>query len=163
MAKLILIADDNENDAWAVGRTLRTAGVKNPLTTVSDGVEVIAWFKGQGKYWDRKKFPIPGVLLLDLKMPRISGFAVMEWLNDQQEVRNHTLVVVLTGLENIENMQRAYSLGARSFLTKPCQVENVRKLVRGYSAYWKNEMLKGSVASTSNGHAGGGPRASVSP
>lgn len=159
MAKLILIADDDENDALAISRTLKKAGIKNSSITVSDGAEVIAYFKGQGNYRDRKKFPMPSVLLLDLKMPRIGGFAVMEWLNDQKEVHGNMLVVVLTGHGDLENVKRAYSRGARSFLVKPCQIEDVRNLVRGYSAYWETEKV--SVAATGSHRAGGGPRASL--
>jgi len=136
MAKTILIADDNENDAFAINATLKRAGINNSLMMVSDGSDVIAYFKGDKGYGDRTKFPRPSVLLLDLKMPRIGGFAVLEWLREKKELEN-LLVIVLTGHGELENLKRAYELGARSFLVKPCSVEDVGNLVRAYSMYWE--------------------------
>lgn len=141
MSKVILIADDDEDDALAISQTLSHAGVKNPLITVSDGAAVIAYFTGVGLYSNREKFPLPGVLLLDLKMPRISGFSVMEWLKERYDPREF-LTVVLTGHGELENVRRAYALGARSFLTKPCSVEDVKNLVQGYPTYWETDATK---------------------
>lgn len=140
MSKIVLIVDDDENDVFAISETLSNAGVKNPLITVSDGADVISYFAGMGRYADREKFPLPRVLLLDLKMQRMGGFSVMEWLNQQHKsVRADLLVVVLTAHGELENVRRAYQLGARSFLTKPCSVDDVRNLVRGYSTFWETE------------------------
>ena len=139
MAKLILIADDDDDDALAIGETLASVGIKNSTKTVKDGTEVIAYFAGQGKFADREQFPIPSVLLLDLKMPKIGGFSVLEWLNEQKLLKNGPLVVVLTGHGEIDSARRAYSLGARSFLAKPCRVEDMKNLVRAYPAYWEME------------------------
>jgi len=156
VTKLILIADDDENDALAIQETLVKAGVKNLTTTVSDGTGVIAYFRGQGQYWDREKFPIPSVLMLDLKMPTFGGFAVMEWLNYQYEsVRSNILIVVLTGHGELENVRRAYPLGARSFLTKPCVLEDVRNLVMGYPEYWTTEMAPEAPTMPSSGELRG--------
>lgn len=133
---MILIADDNENDAIAIVETLKAAGVKNPLTLVFDGKEVIAYLKGDEHYGDRTKYPIPTVLLLDLKMPMLGGFDVLEWLRLPGPGRD-ILIVVLSGYAEIGDIRRGYELGARSFLPKPCRVEDIHNLVRAYSTYWQ--------------------------
>jgi CheY-like chemotaxis protein len=109
--------------------------VRNPVRFVTDGSSVIAYLKGTGEYDDREKFPLPGVLLLDLIMPRLDGFQVMEWLKTQSQFAD-MLIVVLTGHGHLSNMREAYMLGARSFLTKPCRVEDVQNLLDGFSSYW---------------------------
>lgn len=146
MAKLILIADDDDNDAYAIGQTLTKAGIKNSLKVVGDGLDVIAYLKGERQYADRKRFPIPSVLLLDLKMPRIGGFAIMEWLKDRTDLRNGALVVVFTGNSDAGNLRRAYTLGAQSFLTKPCGVHDLRNLVRAYPSFWETDVPKQTLA-----------------
>jgi CheY-like chemotaxis protein len=136
VAKLILIAEDDDDDAWRLGRTLTSAGIANSLKRAHDGAEVIAYFKADGPFGDRKKFPMPRVLLLDLKMPRIGGLAVLEWLKGQREFQRGPLVVVLSGCYNKEDLGRACSLGARAFLIKPCTRHDVMSLVRAYPSCW---------------------------
>jgi len=138
VAKAILIADDEIDDLIATSSALKRAGIKSSLMTVDDGTEVIAYIKGEREYADRRKFPLPRVLLLDLKMRRIGGFEVMQWLRDRRQVRE-ILVVVLTGHGDLENVLRAYQSGARSFLRKPCAVKDVKNLMRAYSTYWETD------------------------
>lgn len=162
VSKLILIADDDENDAFAITRTLTNAGIKNLSKRVSDGAEVIAYFKGDGQYSDRKKFPLPGVLLLDLKMPRFGGFAVMEWLNDRRLARNSTLVVFVSGCYNDENLRRACSLGVRSYLIKPCKVNDIWTLAQAYPSFWHTNASRQSFSISSGDSRTGGARVGAS-
>jgi CheY-like chemotaxis protein len=134
MAKPILIADDDENDLIALRQTLKKAGAKNPVITVDDGEKVIAYLKGEGKFETRQKYPIPAVLFLDLKMRRKDGFGVMEWMRDTKF--RDILIVALSGHGELESVRRAYQLGARSFLIKPCEVADVVNLMAAYSTYW---------------------------
>lgn len=139
LAKLILIADDDENDVILLNSCLKRAGVKNPSIAVGDGSDVIAYFRGDNEYADRNKYPLPGILFLDLKMPRNGGFAVIEWLNRHKELRENLLIIVLTGFDQAAFVKRAYDLDTLSFLPKPCGVEDVLNLVRRYSTYWDVE------------------------
>jgi CheY-like chemotaxis protein len=102
---------------------------------MNDGDQVIAYLKGNAPYADREKFPLPSVLLLDLKMPRMNGFQVMEWLHAQKEFKN-LLTIVLTGHEELKEVQQAYKLGAHSFLVKPCKSEDIKNLIHWYSEHW---------------------------
>jgi DNA-binding response OmpR family regulator len=79
---------------------------------------VIAYLRGDDKYADRRRYPLPGLLLLDLKMPRKNGFEVLQWLREQPEFAQ-LQVVVLSSSDEIKDINRAYELGANSFLVKP--------------------------------------------
>src|SRR5688572_770867 len=80
MAKQILVADDDAEDAGAILCVLQKAGLANPVVTVRDGEEAVAYLKGEGQFADRERFPLPGVLFLDLRMPRRNGLEVLDWL-----------------------------------------------------------------------------------
>jgi len=115
---IILLAEDNEDDVQMLRRAFTQASIAAPLHVVSDGEECIAYLTGEGKYAHRAEYPLPDLLLLDLKMPRKDGFEVMAWL------RTHPTLcplrtVVLTSSDDMREIIRAYSFGANSFLTKP--------------------------------------------
>ena len=158
VGKVILIADDNDIDAFAISKTLTKAGIKNSSKRVSDGAEVIAYFKGDGQYADRKKFPLPSVLLLDLDMPRIGGFAVLEWLNDRRAAQNGMLVVIVSGSYNDENLRRAFLLGVRSFFIKPCTVNDIWTLAQAYPSFLQMDPIGESVGMASGKSRTGGSR-----
>ncbi|HXS68697.1 MAG TPA: response regulator [Candidatus Polarisedimenticolia bacterium] len=140
MSKTILIADDDENDALALRKALSQAGVKNPVAIVGDGKQVIAYYKGAEAYADRAKYPIPGILLLDLKMPQLGGLEVLEWLHATQQTKD-ILIVILSGYSELENIRRGYALGARSFLPKPCHADDIQGLIRAYPNYWETHEM----------------------
>lgn len=135
MAKQILVAEDDGRDADEILRVLQKAGLTHPIVTVGDGEETLAYLKGEGRFADREKFPLPSVLFLDLKMPRLNGLEALEWLTLQLQLRN-MLIVVLSGYGNPIDVSRAYQLGAHTFLTKPIQTEDVVRLTKTFYRYW---------------------------
>jgi CheY-like chemotaxis protein len=114
----ILVAEDNDDHVILIKRAFRYANLLNPIHFVSDGAEAIAYLNGDGKYANRDQYPLPALVLLDLKMPNKDGFEVMEWIREQPTLRS-LRVVVLTTSERVVDVQRAYQLGASSFLMKP--------------------------------------------
>jgi len=136
MGNMILIAEDNEEDMLAVLDALRKAGVQNPVQTVSDGSSALAYYRGDGAFADRARFPMPDILLLDLKMPRVGGFEVMEWLQQQAHLKK-LLIIVLSGYDQLREVQKAYQLGAHSFLIKPCTANDIQNLMRWFAEYWE--------------------------
>jgi CheY-like chemotaxis protein len=132
--KPILLAEDVEDDVAMVQLGLKEAQVTNSLLVASDGVEVISFLKGEGIYVDRQKFPMPEVLLLDLKMPRKDGFEVLEWLRLRPQF-DDILVVVLSGFDGIHDVARAYMLGADTFLIKPFRREDIENLATHFPNY----------------------------
>jgi CheY-like chemotaxis protein len=134
--KVILLAEDDPDDAEQTKIALRGAGVLNKVFLVADGDEAIAYLKGEGEFSDRQKFPFPGILLLDLKMPRVDGFRVLSWLNFQA-TGEKPLVVVLSGHVEVHYIQRAYDeFGAHSFLIKPLLVTDIHNLARVHNRCW---------------------------
>jgi CheY-like chemotaxis protein len=134
--KVILLAEDDPDDAQQTKTALRGAGVLNPVVLVTDGDEAIAYLKGEGEFSDRQKFPFPGILLLDLKMPRVDGFRVLSWLNFQATCEK-PLVIVLSGHIDVHYIQQAYDeFGAHSFLIKPLMVTDVQILARVQNRLW---------------------------
>ena len=133
----ILVVEDAENDALLIRRTLSKAGVPNRRYFVQSGEDAISFLLGAGPYSDRKKFPLPGLLLLDLKLPGIDGFEVLQWIRknpDFSELR----VIVLTTSEKMRDVTKAYRLGANSFLVKPLEFENIRAFFEMLEAQLSN-------------------------
>src|SRR4051812_16030564 len=93
---VILLVEDDENDSFFVNRALKKAGVKHQLVQLPDGEEAILYLSGEGQYQDRTRHPLPILILLDLKMPKVSGLGVLSWLQTRPELAR-VPVVVLTG------------------------------------------------------------------
>src|SRR5688572_31130525 len=93
-SSLVLLAEDSENDVLMFRRAARRANFTQPLQVVSNGEETIAYLKGEGKYEDRAKYPLPGLVLLDLKMPRKDGFEVLQWVRQQSDFDTMQVVVL---------------------------------------------------------------------
>jgi DNA-binding response OmpR family regulator len=130
----ILLADDNENDVLMFRRAARRANFNQPLQVVSNGEETIAYLKGEDKYQDRAKYPLPALVLLDLKMPRKDGFAVLEWMREQSGFETMQ-VVVLSSSDEIRDINRAYELGANSFLVKPVSFDEFVGMLEALRSY----------------------------
>jgi CheY-like chemotaxis protein len=123
----ILLVDDSEDDRLFMRRALR----KNPQLTIiweaSNGEEVIAYLSGQGLFNDRQKYPIPEVLILDLKMPRKTGYDVLEWLQTQSF--NDLIIIVVSGSFLVEDVAKSFALGARAYHKKSASKEEQEKIV----------------------------------
>jgi len=132
---VILLAEDNQDHVYLIRRAFGQAGLVNPLQVVEDGEQAIAYLKGEGKYANRAEYPLPCLLLLDLKMPNKDGFQVLEWLRTQPSL-SALRVVVLTTSGETRDINRAYQLGANSFLTKPVDFRDFVQLTAAIKGYW---------------------------
>jgi CheY-like chemotaxis protein len=148
METTILLVEDSAEDCEAVRGALHEAGIKSRLCVVEDGDHAISYLCGEGRYANRSRFPFPSVMLLDLKMPRVDGFEVLEWIKDNPDVRRSILVVVLSGYNQLQLVNRAYSLGAHSFLVKPCSVRELENLISAFPDFW-NRRVNSNHADTS--------------
>jgi CheY-like chemotaxis protein len=134
-APSILIVDDSSDDFILLKRAFSRAGVANPISWVKSGREAISYLKRVPPYDDPRQYPLPSVILLDLNMPDGDGFEVLQWIRNKFPCGG-LLIVVLTRVEEIRKINRAYSLGANSFLTKPGNVEELQELINIFSGYW---------------------------
>jgi CheY-like chemotaxis protein len=131
----ILLVEDDPNDVLLIRRAFRKSDVANPIQVVGDGEEAIAYLSGRGPYADRERYPLPVLLLLDLKLPRKSGFEVLEWLRQQRGLKR-LCVAVLTSSSETPDINRAYDLGANSYLVKPVRFEGLLRMVQTLNLYW---------------------------
>jgi CheY-like chemotaxis protein len=132
---VILLAEDNENDISMLRRAFRQARLPALIHQVSDGDEAIEYLEGKGKHARRDEFPVPDLLLLDLKMPRRSGLEVISWVR-RQPFLSALRIVVLTTSEETRDINEAYRLGANSFLTKPILFDDFKSTVGAMYEYW---------------------------
>ncbi len=119
----ILLVEDREDDVFLVRRAFEKAYLLNPLQVVRNGEEAVAYLKGEGTYANRAGYPLPSLILLDLKLPGMDGFDVLRWIRREPNFGSLP-VIVLTSSEQIRDVNRAYQLGANSFLVKPTDFEN---------------------------------------
>ncbi len=133
--KPILLVEDSDEDAALFQIALKQADVTNQVIRVKSGEEAVAYLEGMEPF-SGQLHPRPGVLILDLKLPGISGFAVLEWLKMQAQLQG-ILVIVASGYQELREVRRAYASGARSFLIKPVNELEIRNMVRGFPGYWQ--------------------------
>lgn len=134
-SNLILLAEDSEEDELLFMNALQNSGIRNPVIVVTDGRQVIAYLNGELQYADRSRFPLPRILMLDLAMPKLDGWQVLQWVRARPEFAD-LLVVVLTNSLRADDLQRAYRMGANSFLGKPCTSAELLNLQQAYPAHW---------------------------
>jgi len=132
---VILLVEDRDDDIALIKKAFAKAYVLNPLQVVKNGEEAIAYLEGEGKYANRAEYPLPELMLLDLKMPRIDGFEVLKWVRQQPGLAT-LRIVVLTSSQAIRDVNLAYSLGANSFIVKPMDFEDVTHMSKFLTSYW---------------------------
>jgi CheY-like chemotaxis protein len=138
---VLLYAEDDIGFADLFQNALQKGGFKHAIAHVQDGDQAIAYLKGDGGYADREKFPLPAVVLLDLKMPRVSGFQVLEWIR-KESAFPYLPVVVLTVSDELREVERAYKLGANSFLMKPPTCADLQDMLDMLDRYWFQHEVK---------------------
>ncbi|HSU52578.1 MAG TPA: response regulator [Candidatus Dormibacteraeota bacterium] len=134
-SEYILLAEDDTNDVVLLQRAFHKAGLRDCVRVVRDGEQAINYLSGKGIYADRDKYPLPYLLLLDLKMPGTDGFEVLQWARGETDLKR-LLIVVLTSSNLQTDVDRAYELGANSYLVKPVEFDEMVNLIQRFEAYW---------------------------
>jgi len=132
---LILMVEDEPDQVLFTQRALEKANLVNPLRIVSNGEQAIAYLSGKVPYADRKANPLPSLILLDLKLPRIGGLEVLAWIRSQPKLKSIP-VVVLTSSINPKDRERADQLGVSSYLCKPVDSEGLLEMMKSLGMYW---------------------------
>jgi CheY-like chemotaxis protein len=137
----VLLVEDDLNDIFLVKRAFKLARLETPLQVVTDGEEAIRYLKGEGRYADRGVYPLPKLVVMDIKMPRLTGFEVLEQIKQEGPLRRIPIVIVSSS-DRHEDVNRAYELGANAYMVKPMDYRSVEHLFESITHYWGLECAK---------------------
>lgn len=133
--KTILIAEDDPNDQLLITRAFKKIDVTDTIHIVPNGLEAIAYLDGSGKYSDRKTFEFPSMLITDLKMPLVNGFAVLQHLKQNPE-REVIPTAVLSASGDTDDIKKAYLAGAKAYLLKPSTTSELESVIKKFYDFW---------------------------
>jgi len=131
----ILLVEDNPDHAELTIKALKQNNVSNEVYVVNDGQEALDFMYHRGKYADEKNFPRPGLILLDIKLPKVDGIEVLKQLKDDPQFKSIP-VIMLTTSDRDEEIAKSYADGANSYVVKPMDFEEFMKKVRELKLYW---------------------------
>jgi len=131
----ILLAEDSMDDATLTIRALKKSGFTNKLHHVINGAEALDFMYCRGNYKDRKMDERPRIILLDLKMPKVSGMEVLEQLKNDPGLKSIP-IIILTSSKEDPDIKRCYELGANSYIVKPVESDNFFKAIKEIGLYW---------------------------
>jgi CheY-like chemotaxis protein len=133
--RVVLLAEDDDDDIFLIKLAFKEAQIPNRLQVVRDGEEAVAYLMGEGQYANRAQYPLPTLLLLDVKMPRRNGFEVLQWIRSEPTLRALRVIVLTTSTEPAR-AREAYLLGANAFLVKPAEFRSLVNLFKALDSYW---------------------------
>lgn len=131
----VLLIEDDSNDILFIQRAFRQANITATVDVVQDGDRAIDYLSGNGEYAERDRYPLPTLILLDLKLPRRSGIEVLEWIR-QQPVIKRIPVIILTSSKETLDVDQSYDLGVSSYLVKPVSFNALSQMFVALNAYW---------------------------
>ena len=131
----ILVAEDDQTDIMILQMAARQAALAHPLVFVSDGSQAINYLGGEPPFTDRLRHPLPVLLILDLKMPIMTGFDVLSWLSTRTELK-HLPAVVLTSSSSESDIAKARQLGASDYHVKPHRIADLVGLLQSINKRW---------------------------
>ncbi|MGH9517634.1 MAG: response regulator [Terriglobales bacterium] len=135
LLRSILLVEDESTDAALLLRGFEKAKVLNPIIHLTNGNDALGYLAGVREYADRKKYPLPALILLDLNLPGTTGIQLLQWMRIQGEIKRIP-VVVLTGDSRPDTINAAYDLGANSYLVKPGNAAEIARMVEVIERYW---------------------------
>ncbi len=139
---LVLMAEDDEHDIVATRRAWKKHHIANPLFIVDDGEECLDFLHRRGKFGSPKPIPRPGILLLDIKMPKLDGLSVLEHIRADSKLRRLPVIILTTSKDEGDRL-RSYDLGANAYIVKPVGFDNFSFAVRTISLFWQLVDLPG--------------------
>jgi len=154
VSEVILYVEDDDDDAFLVQLGFQKAAVPNPIVVVPNGREAIDYLAGTGKYSSRADEPLPCLLLLDLKMPGVTGLEVLKWIRTTPRVST-ILVLMLTSSNQDADIHRAYLQGANGYLVKPSKIEDIVIMAKAVKDYWLLQNRQSSWRPAAHGSSDG--------
>lgn len=143
MNRTILLVEDDENDVFLLTKAFKKIDIENPLRVASDGQQAIDYVEGNGAFSNREEFPLPYLILLDLKLPHVKGLDVLKRV---REVSERSIVVILSSSKNDTDVAEAYRLGANAYVSKPANFDGLVELAHAIEVFWlKHNLSKGTL------------------
>jgi CheY-like chemotaxis protein len=139
---IVLMAEDDEHDIMATRRAWKANNMANPLYIVNDGEACLDYLHRRGAYADPVSAPSPGILLLDINMPKMDGLETLMAVRESQQFR-HLPVIMLTTSQAEEDRLKSYAFGANAYIVKPIGFENFSEAIRTINLFWKLVELPG--------------------
>jgi CheY-like chemotaxis protein len=133
---VVLMADDDEHDIVATKRAWKKHHIANPLYIVNDGEECLDFLHQRGKYSEPGSAPRPGIVMLDIRIPKMDGLAVLKQIRENNELR-HLPVIILTTSTAEEDRIRGYDLGVNAYIVKPVGFDSFSEAVKTISLFWQ--------------------------
>jgi CheY-like chemotaxis protein len=133
--KCILQVEDEEADIFLLKHVFGRAGITSPVKAVTDGQMAVDYLAGTGPYANREEHPLPCLILLDLKLPKLNGLEVLAWVRQQPSLK-HLVVVVFSSSCQPSDVERAYELGANSYIQKPPNLERTLEVAQLLKGWW---------------------------
>ena len=134
--KTVLLVEDDPNDARLVQRAFSRVGEQISVLRLQNGDEAVSYLRGDPPFDNRRVHPMPMIVLLDIKLPRRSGFEVLQWVRARTDSLRRLPVVMLTSSTHLTDINRAYDLGANSYVCKPESTKQLNEFVRLFTSYW---------------------------
>jgi len=135
MPRTILLVEDSDDDVFFMTRAFTAAGLLTPLARVDNGQKAIDYLSGKPPYDDHTRFPLPSLILLDLKMPFLSGFEVLRWIRNQSGCARVPVIVFTTSNQE-RDVETAYELGANAYVVKPDHIDECSDLAALIKRFW---------------------------
>lgn len=131
----VLLIEDDKNDILFIQRAFGQADIAAVVQIVEDGDAAVDYLLGRGEYAERERYPLPTLILLDLKLPRRSGIEVLEWIRHQPVIKRIPVIVLTSSKETLD-VDRSYDLGVSSYLVKPVNFNALSQMFVALNAYW---------------------------
>ena len=140
----ILIVEDESHDVEFLTRAFQRSGLTNPIQSVANGEEAIAYLSGKGRYADRIAHPFPRVVITDLKMPQMGGLELLRWMQSNPRSRIVPTIVV-TSSTSQSDVNAAFENGASGYMVKPVAFEDLQDMVKTIVSYWRLSLVPKQV------------------
>lgn len=135
LQKTILLVEDSEDDVFLIKRAFREAKVDNPVYVVNDGQSAVEYLSGEKEYQDRSRYPLPSLILSDLKLPKQSGLEVIKWIRSHSSTKAIP-VVFFSSSQEAADVNQAYYWGANAYLVKPSCCQRRLDIIRAVKFFW---------------------------
>lgn len=138
--QIILLVEDNDDDAFITSRAFVTAEVSAIIKRAEDGQAATDYLEGKGVYADRDKYPMPDILMLDLKLPHKTGLEVLRWVREHKTLSPMVVLILTSSSERID-VEEAYRLHVNAYVVKPTSLNHMVDIARNIQNFWLNNSI----------------------